>query len=115
MKPEFDSKYSVILMNDDVHTFDYVTMAVSKTCSMARSKAHSAAVQAHSQGKACVASCDRADAKTMCRNLQKHGLTVTMAKDDGGGGGDDDDDKDENAADKIKKGSGVFKDFRKGE
>merc|ERR1719387_2211227 len=87
-KVELDKNWVVLLHNDDVHTFDYVTMAVVKVVgTVTRKKAHRITMQAHSQGVAQVTMTWKQMAKTYCLKLQKFGLTSSIAPDGGGGGG----------------------------
>merc|ERR1719198_1795384 len=89
-KPKEDRKeevshepsWRVLLHNDDVHTFDYVTMAIVKVVkTITRKKAHRITVQAHSMGTATVTTTWKQMAKTMCLKLQKFGLTSSIAPD----------------------------------
>ena len=89
-KPKFDRKedvemdktWRVLVHNDDVHTFDYVTMAIVKVVkTITRKKAHRITVQCHSMGTATVTTTWKAMAKTMCLKLQKFGLTSSIAPD----------------------------------
>ena len=65
-----------------VHTFDYVTMAIVKVVkTVTRKKAHRITVQAHSMGTATVTTTWKQMAKTMCLKLQKFGLTSSIAPD----------------------------------
>ena len=68
-----------------VHTFDYVTMAIVKVVkTITRKKAHRITVQAHSMGTATVTTTWKQMAKTMCLKLQKFGLTSSIAPDASG-------------------------------
>ena len=50
-----DNSWRVLLHNDDVHTFDYVSMAIVKVIqTVTRKKAHKITVQCHSMGTATV-------------------------------------------------------------
>lgn len=65
-----------------VHTFDYVTMAIVKVVkTITRKKAHRITVQCHAAGTATVTTTWKAMAKTMCLKLQKFGLTSSIAPD----------------------------------
>jgi len=82
---EHDKSWRVLLHNDDVHTFDYVTMAIVKVVkTITRKKAHRITVQAHSMGTATVTTTWKQMAKTMCLKLQKFGLTSSIAPDGSG-------------------------------
>jgi len=77
-----EPSWRVLLHNDDVHTFDYVTMAIVKVVkTITRKKAHRITVQAHSMGTATVTTTWKQMAKTMCLKLQKFGLTSSIAPD----------------------------------
>ena len=77
-----DKSWRVLLHNDDVHTFDYVTMAVVKVVkTITRKKAHRITVQCHSMGTATVTTTWKQMAKQMCLKLQKFGLTSSIAPD----------------------------------
>ena len=68
-----------------VHTFDYVTMAIVKVVkTITRKKAHRITVQCHSMGTATVTTTWKQMAKTMCLKLQKFGLTSSIAPDSSG-------------------------------
>ena len=65
-----------------VHTFDYVTMAIVKVVkTITRKKAHRITVQCHSMGTATVTTTWKQMAKQMCLKLQKFGLTSSIAPD----------------------------------
>ena len=65
-----------------VHTFDYVTMAIVKVVkTVTRKKAHRICVQAHTMGTATVTTTWKQMAKQMCLKLQKFGLTSSIAPD----------------------------------
>ena len=73
------------LCGTQVHTFDYVTMAIVKVVkTITRKKAHRITVQAHSMGTATVTTTWKQMAKTMCLKLQKFGLTSSIAPDSSG-------------------------------
>eukprot|EP00310_Coccolithus_braarudii_P019818 CAMPEP_0183337352 /NCGR_PEP_ID=MMETSP0164_2-20130417/5019_1 /TAXON_ID=221442 /ORGANISM="Coccolithus pelagicus ssp braarudi, Strain PLY182g" /LENGTH=143 /DNA_ID=CAMNT_0025507025 /DNA_START=193 /DNA_END=624 /DNA_ORIENTATION=- len=85
---ENEPSWRVLLHNDDVHTFDYVTMAITNVVkTITRKKAHRITVQCHSMGTATVTTTWKQMAKTYCLKLQKYGLTSSIAPDGGGGGG----------------------------
>ena len=87
-----EGEWKVLLHNDDVHTFDYVNMAICKTvATVTRSKAHRITVAAHTNNLAVVTTTWKQMAKTYCIKLQKFGLTSSIAPGDGGGddGGSD--------------------------
>merc|ERR1719160_220762 len=77
---EMDKSWRVLLHNDDVHTFDYVTMAIVKVVkTITRKKAHRITVQCHTMGTATVTTTWKQMAKQMCLKLQKFGLTSSIA------------------------------------
>mmetsp|Transcript_13997 Transcript_13997/g.28390 ORF Transcript_13997/g.28390 Transcript_13997/m.28390 type:complete len:171 (+) Transcript_13997:44-556(+) len=87
-----EGEWKVLLHNDDVHTFDYVNMAICKTvATVTRAKAHRITVAAHTNNLAVVTTTWKQMAKTYCLKLQKFGLTSSIAPGDGGGddGGSD--------------------------
>ena len=79
---ENEPSWRVLLHNDDVHTFDYVSMAIVRVVkTITRKKAHRICCQAHSMGTACVTTTWKQMAKTYCLKLQKYGLTSSIAPD----------------------------------
>jgi len=89
-KVELDGMWMVLLHNDDVHTFDYVNMAIVQTVTtVTRKKAHRIVVQAHSNKMAVVTQTWKQRAKETCLKLQKYGLTSSIAPADRDGGGDE--------------------------
>jgi ATP-dependent Clp protease adapter protein ClpS len=83
---ENEPSWRVLLHNDDVHTFDYVTMAIVQVVkTITRKKAHRITVQCHSMGTATVTTTWKQMAKTYCLKLQKYGLTSSIAPDGQGG------------------------------
>ncbi|CAK0838897.1 unnamed protein product, partial [Prorocentrum cordatum] len=84
MKEEFDKEkwWRVLLHNDDIHTFEYVTGSLTRTVKhLSRRKAYNITWEAHSSGKATVACVWKALAEQFCVNLQQLGLTVSIAPD----------------------------------
>jgi len=53
-RPKKQPPYAVIVENDDLHTFDYVTEALSKICGHSLQKAFLLAYEIHTQGRALV-------------------------------------------------------------
>mmetsp|Transcript_40030 Transcript_40030/g.105942 ORF Transcript_40030/g.105942 Transcript_40030/m.105942 type:complete len:232 (+) Transcript_40030:57-752(+) len=97
MKEQFDNEkwWRVLLHNDDIHTFEYVTGCLTKTVQhLTRRKAYNITWEAHSSGKATVACVWKALAEQFCVKMQQDGLTVSIAPDSkfegnkGGNGGD---------------------------
>jgi len=84
MKSEFDKEkwWRVLLHNDDIHTFEYVTGCLTKVVKhLTRRKAYKITWEAHSSGKATVACVWKKLAEQFCVNLQQLGLTVSIAPD----------------------------------
>jgi ATP-dependent Clp protease adapter protein ClpS len=78
--PALDKDWSVLLHNDDVHTFDYVTECIVKVVkTLHKRKAYAVTVEAHSRGIAVVTMTFKQQAKIFCLQLQKYGLTVSIA------------------------------------
>jgi ATP-dependent Clp protease adapter protein ClpS len=81
-KTEKEPSWRVLLHNDDVHTFDYVTGAIVKVVrTVSRKKAHRITMQAHSSGVATVTTTWKALAEDYCKGLQMQGLTSSIAPD----------------------------------
>ncbi|CAG9472053.1 unnamed protein product [Plasmodium vivax] len=71
--------WKVILYNDDIHNFTYVTdMIVKVIGQISKAKAHTITVEAHSTGQALILSTWRSQAERYCEELQKNGLTVSI-------------------------------------
>eukprot|EP00967_Tisochrysis_lutea_P111394 scaffold175104_cov39-Tisochrysis_lutea.AAC.1 len=84
--------WRLLLHNDDVHTWDYVIYAiVSVVKTVSRKKAHRITTTVHTQGSATVTITFKQQAKKYCLELQKWGLTSSIApessKDSGPGDG----------------------------
>lgn len=79
-KTEKEPSWRVLLHNDDVHTFDYVTGAiVAVVRTVSRKKAHRITMQAHASGVATVTTTWKALAEEYCKGLQAAGLTSSIA------------------------------------
>ncbi|GAW83406.1 ATP-dependent Clp protease adaptor protein ClpS [Plasmodium gonderi] len=71
--------WKVILYNDDIHNFTYVTDVIVKVVGqISKAKAHTITVEAHSTGQALILSTWRSKAEKYCEELQKNGLTVSI-------------------------------------
>lgn len=84
MKEQFDKEkwWRVLLHNDDIHTFEYVTGCLTRIVPhLTRRKAYNITWEAHSSGKATVACVWKAMSEQYCVNLQQLGLTVSIAPD----------------------------------
>uniref|UniRef100_A0A7S0ZKG5 Adaptor protein ClpS core domain-containing protein n=1 Tax=Timspurckia oligopyrenoides TaxID=708627 RepID=A0A7S0ZKG5_9RHOD len=81
-KTDREPNWRVLLHNDDVHTFDYVTGVIVKVVkTVSRRKAHRITMQAHSHGIATVTTTWKAMAEEYCKGLQVQGLTSSIAPD----------------------------------
>ena len=79
---KFEVNWRVLLHNDDINTFDYVTLCLFESIkTLTRSKAHDCTVEAHCHNVATLAVCTKRSAENYCMNLQKKGLTVSIAPD----------------------------------
>eukprot|EP00183_Erythrolobus_madagascarensis_P002764 CAMPEP_0185855706 /NCGR_PEP_ID=MMETSP1354-20130828/26619_1 /TAXON_ID=708628 /ORGANISM="Erythrolobus madagascarensis, Strain CCMP3276" /LENGTH=127 /DNA_ID=CAMNT_0028557783 /DNA_START=309 /DNA_END=692 /DNA_ORIENTATION=+ len=77
-----EPNWRVLLHNDDVHTFDYVTGCIVKVVkTVSRRKAHRITMTAHSHGIATVTTTWKALAEEYCKGLQMTGLTSSIAPD----------------------------------
>merc|ERR1719221_637208 len=84
MKEQFDKEkwWRVLLHNDDIHTFEYVTGCITQTVKhLSRRKAYNITWEAHSAGMATVACVWKGEAETFSMKLQQKGLTVSIAPD----------------------------------
>eukprot|EP00927_Polykrikos_kofoidii_P061768 TRINITY_DN56604_c0_g1_i1.p1 TRINITY_DN56604_c0_g1~~TRINITY_DN56604_c0_g1_i1.p1 ORF type:complete len:324 (+),score=38.63 TRINITY_DN56604_c0_g1_i1:90-974(+) len=84
MKEQFDKEkwWRVLLHNDEIHTFEYVTGCLTRTVKhLSRRKAYNITWEAHSSGMATVACVWKSLAEQFCVNLQQSGLTVSIAPD----------------------------------
>lgn len=81
-KTEKEPNWRVLLHNDNIHTFDYVTMSIVKVVrTVTRKKAHRITMMAHASGLATVTTTWKALAEEYCKGLQRHGLTSSIAPD----------------------------------
>ncbi len=89
-----EGMWRVLLHNDEIHTFDYVTHSIVKTVKqLTRKKAHEITIETHSAGQATVIVVWKDLAEGYCLGLQRQGLTASIAPDSGfkkSGGGDGD-------------------------
>ncbi|SOV81146.1 ATP-dependent Clp protease adaptor protein ClpS, putative [Plasmodium sp. gorilla clade G3] len=73
------SAWKVILYNDDIHNFTYVTDVIVKVVGqISKAKAHTITVEAHSTGQALILSTWKSKAEKYCQELQQNGLTVSI-------------------------------------
>jgi len=81
-KVENEPIWRVLLHNDDVHTFDYVSMSIVKVVkTVSRKKAYKITIECHMSGIATVTTTWKQQAKSYCMGLQKMGLTSSIAPD----------------------------------
>ncbi|CAM9926441.1 unnamed protein product [Scytosiphon promiscuus] len=88
--------WRVILHNDEIHTFDYVTQSITKVVKkLTMKKAYEVTMETHKAGKATVTQAWKSKSESYCLQLQQCGLTASIAPDnkfegdgDGEGGGD---------------------------
>jgi ATP-dependent Clp protease adapter protein ClpS len=85
--------WRVLLHNDEVHTFQYVTQSLVKVIgTLDKKTAFEICVQTHNSGKATVTKTWKKQAEKYCLGMQRQGLTASIAPDKsfkGGGKGDD--------------------------
>ena len=88
-----EEMWRVLLHNDEIHTFQYVTQSLVKVIgTLDRKTAFEICVQTHNSGKATVTKTWRKQAEKFCLGMQRQGLTASIAPDKrfkgGGKGGD---------------------------
>jgi ATP-dependent Clp protease adapter protein ClpS len=77
--------WRVLLHNDNIHTFDYVTHTLVKVVkTLTRYKAHRITVHAHKAGVATVTTTWKQLAEEYCQGLQREGLTSSIMPDHSG-------------------------------
>jgi len=84
VKAQFDKEmwWRVLLHNDDIHTFEYVTNCLTQVVKyLSRRKAYMITWEAHSAQIATVATVWKPLAEEFCVKLQQRGLTVSVAPD----------------------------------
>eukprot|EP00962_Isochrysis_galbana_P018837 scaffold5458_cov131-Isochrysis_galbana.AAC.16 len=80
--------WRLLLHNDDVHTWDYVIYAiVSVVKTVSRKKAHRITTTVHTMGSATVTITFKQQAKKYCLEMQKWGLTSSIAPESSGDSG----------------------------
>ena len=83
-KEELDQEgwWRVLLHNDEIHTFEYVTEAIVKVVpSVTRKKAFTIARTVHMNGVGTITTVWKQLAEQLCMGLQTFGLTVSIAPD----------------------------------
>eukprot|EP00903_Cladosiphon_okamuranus_P008373 g8051.t1 len=96
LKDDLDKEqwWRVILHNDEIHTFDYVTQSITKVVKkLTMKKAYEITMETHKAGKATVTQAWKSKSESYCLQLQQCGLTASIAPDnkfegDGDGEGD---------------------------
>jgi ATP-dependent Clp protease adapter protein ClpS len=79
---EDEGWWRVLLHNDEVHTFEYVTEAVVKVVpSITRKKAFNISRQVHQNGVGTITTVWKSMAMKICMALQTFGLTMSIAED----------------------------------
>jgi ATP-dependent Clp protease adaptor protein ClpS len=77
-----DVPWIVLVWNDPVNTFNYVTFVFQKLFGYSREKATRLMLQVHHEGRAVVASGTREKCETDVARLHAYGLWATMQRDD---------------------------------
>jgi ATP-dependent Clp protease adaptor protein ClpS len=77
-----DVPWIVLVWNDPVNTFNYVTFVFQKLFGYSKEKATRLMLQVHHEGKAVVASGTREKCEIDVARLHAYGLWATMQKDD---------------------------------
>jgi len=84
VKEDLDQEgwWRVLLHNDEIHTFEYVTESIVKVCpQLTKKKAFQITRTTHTAGVATVTTVWKQLAEQMCLGLQTYGLTVSIAPD----------------------------------
>lgn len=71
-----DLPVTVVLYNDDVNAFSYVTFVLQRVLGCDRLKAESLMLTVHHEGKADLKTCPRSEAETMVLELAGYSLTA---------------------------------------
>ena len=80
LSESIDLPYEVILHNDDVNTFEYVTIVLMRVFSYPQGRARTLAERTDRDGQTVVWHGSRDDAVTYTQTLLGHGLTATCRK-----------------------------------
>ena len=75
---EPDNPWVVVVWNDPINTFSYVTLVLQKLFGYGKDKAHTLTMQVHNNGKAAVSSGPREKAELDVFRLHEHGLWATL-------------------------------------
>eukprot|EP00550_Attheya_septentrionalis_P004034 CAMPEP_0198291834 /NCGR_PEP_ID=MMETSP1449-20131203/9216_1 /TAXON_ID=420275 /ORGANISM="Attheya septentrionalis, Strain CCMP2084" /LENGTH=186 /DNA_ID=CAMNT_0043990517 /DNA_START=544 /DNA_END=1104 /DNA_ORIENTATION=+ len=77
-----EEQWRVVLHNDEVHTFNYVIRALTKSIgTLDRKRAFDICVATHGVGKATISTVHKKQAEQYCLGLQRVGLTVSISPD----------------------------------
>ena len=77
-----DTPWIVIVWNDPINTFSYVTFVFQKLFGYSRAKATKLMLQVHNEGRAVVAAGTREKCEIDVARLHAFGLWATMQRDD---------------------------------
>lgn len=78
---EPDRPWVVLVWNDPINTFAYVTLVLQKLFGMPKEKAGKLTLQIHNEGRAVVSNGTREKAELDVFRLHEHGLWATMEQD----------------------------------
>jgi len=82
IKDAFERNWTVIVWNDPVNLMNYVVFVFMRVLAFNKEKATKHMMEVHQQGKSVVAMETREKAELYHQQLQAHGLSVTIEKDD---------------------------------
>lgn len=83
-KLDLEGYWRLLLHNDDVHTFEYVTYMIMKIIpNVSHSKAFHLTMTTHTEGVSTVTQTAKPMAEKYCIQLQKGGLTASISPDSG--------------------------------
>ncbi|MEJ6589157.1 MAG: ATP-dependent Clp protease adaptor ClpS [Crocinitomicaceae bacterium] len=71
-------RYSLVLYNDDVNSFDHVINCLVRICNHELIQAEQCAWLVHNKGRCTVKSGPMKDLRQMCESLLKNGLTAQI-------------------------------------
>jgi ATP-dependent Clp protease adaptor protein ClpS len=77
-----DTPWIVLVWNDPVNTFEYVTYVFQKLFGYSRAKAKKLMLQVHNEGRAVVAAGTREKCEIDVARLHAYGLWATIQRDD---------------------------------
>ena len=76
----FEKAWNVIVWNDPINLMSYVVFIFMKVLGLTKERATRHMLEVHKQGKSCVATETREKAEFYHQQLQAHGLTVTLER-----------------------------------